>query len=166
MKEVKEVSVEAVEVVIEKQLGRPVNPNSARQIRLRELAEKRAKGELKRGRPVDPNSARQQKLANKAEGTGRRGRPVNPNSARQLRLAELEAKRANGEVKRGRPAGTGKKKVEQVKKNLDKRFKVVLNDEGKQVNYSKSFSTPKSAIKEMKELGFTDYKLIEFSVAK
>lgn len=166
MKKVKEVSVEAVEVVIEKQLGRPVNLNSARQIRLRELAEKRANGELRRGRPVDENSSRQQKLANKAEGTGRRGRPVNENSARQLRLAELEAKRANGEVKRGRPAGTGKTKVSEVKKNIDKRFKVVLKDEGKQVNYSKSFSTPKSAIKEMKELGFTDYKLIEFSVAK
>ena len=166
MTKVKEVSVEAVEVVIEKQLGRPVNPNSARQIRLRELAEKRANGELRRGRPVDENSARQQKLANKAEGTGRRGRPVNPNSARQLRLAELEAKRANGEVKRGRPAGTGKTKVAEVKKNLGKRYKVVLNDEGKQVNYSKSFSTPKSAVKEMKELGFTDFKLIEFAVEK
>lgn len=32
------------------------------------------------------------------------GRPVNPNSERQKRLAELEAKRANGELKRGRPA--------------------------------------------------------------
>jgi len=31
------------------------------------------------------------------------GRPVNPNSERQKRLAELEAKRANGELKRGRP---------------------------------------------------------------
>lgn len=166
MTKVKEVKVEAVEVVIEKQLGRPVNPNSARQIRLRELAEKKAKGELRRGRPVDPNSARQQKLANKKEGTGRRGRPVNPNSARQLRLAELAEKRANGEVKRGRPAGTGKTKVAEVKKNLGKRYKVVLNDEGKQVNYSKSFSTPKSAVKEMKELGFTDFKLIEFAVEK
>lgn len=166
MTKVKEVSVEAVEVVIEKQLGRPVNPNSARQLRLKELADKKANGELRRGRPVNENSARQQKLANKVEGTGMRGRPVNANSARQLRLAELEAKRANGEIKRGRPAGTGKAKVEQVKKELGKRFKVVLNDEGKQVNYSKSFSTPKSAIKEMKELGFTDYKLIEFSVAK
>ena len=31
------------------------------------------------------------------------GRPVNPNSERQQRLAELEAKRANGELRRGRP---------------------------------------------------------------
>jgi hypothetical protein len=76
MTKVKEVSVEAIEVVIEKQLGRPVNPNSARQLRLKELAEKRDNGELRRGRPVDENSARQQKLANKAEGNGMRGRPV------------------------------------------------------------------------------------------
>ena len=31
------------------------------------------------------------------------GRKINPNSARQIRLAELEMKRQNGEVKRGRP---------------------------------------------------------------
>ena len=39
--------------------GRKVNPNSARQIRLKELEAKRASGELKRGRPVDSNSTRQ-----------------------------------------------------------------------------------------------------------
>jgi hypothetical protein len=32
------------------------------------------------------------------------GRPVNPNSARQVRLMELEQKRANGTLRRGRPA--------------------------------------------------------------
>ena len=53
------------------------------------------------GRPVDPNSKRQQRLAT---APGRKtGRPVDPTSARQLRLAELEAKRANGTLKRGRP---------------------------------------------------------------
>jgi hypothetical protein len=31
------------------------------------------------------------------------GRPVNENSVRQLRLKELELKRSNGELKRGRP---------------------------------------------------------------
>ena len=40
---------------------------------------------------------------NKQETTGKRGRPVNVNSERQKRLAELEMKRANGELKRGRP---------------------------------------------------------------
>jgi len=89
-------------------LGRPVNANSARQIRLAELVAKKANGELKRGRPVDSNSVRQARLmlqlANKILGIGQ-GRPVNPNSARQIRLAELEAKKiANGGViKRGRP---------------------------------------------------------------
>jgi hypothetical protein len=88
--------------------GRPVNPNSARQIRLAELVAKKANGELKRGRPVDSNSARQARLmlqlANKILGVGQ-GRPVNPNSARQIRLAELEAKKVanGGVVKRGRP---------------------------------------------------------------
>jgi len=100
----KNVIVEEVKV-----LGRPVNPNSARQIRLAELEAKKANGELKRGRPVNPNSERQARLekqaVNKANGVGQ-GRPVNPNSARQIRLAELKAKaEANGgAVKRGRPA--------------------------------------------------------------
>jgi hypothetical protein len=100
----KHVIVEAVKV-----LGRPVNPNSVRQIRLAELEAKKANGELKRGRPVNPNSERQARLekqaVNKANGVGQ-GRPVNPNSARQIRLAELKAKaEANGgAVKRGRPA--------------------------------------------------------------
>ena len=98
-----------VEVKEVKQLGRPVNANSARQIRLAELAVKRANGELKRGRPVNANSERQFRLkmqaVNKALGIGK-GRPVNPNSARQLRLAELKAKAElnGGAVKRGRPA--------------------------------------------------------------
>jgi hypothetical protein len=88
--------------------GRPVNVNSARQIRLAELEAKRANGELKRGRPVSENSERQARLKkqalNKALGVGQ-GRPVNPNSARQLRLAELKAKAElnGGVVKRGRP---------------------------------------------------------------
>jgi hypothetical protein len=56
------------------------------------------------GRPVDPNSARQQRL--KSAPGKRTGRKINPNSARQQRLTEMEArKEANGgEVKRGRPA--------------------------------------------------------------
>ena len=38
------------------------------------------------------------------------GRPSNPSSARQKRIAELEAKRVNGECKRGRPTVTGSKR--------------------------------------------------------
>lgn len=60
------------------------------------------------GRPVDPNSARQKRIAEMNEkreaGLLKRGRPVKEGSARQKRLAELEAKRAAGvEIKRGRP---------------------------------------------------------------
>jgi hypothetical protein len=90
--------------------GRPVNPNSARQIRLAELEAKRSNGELKRGRPVDTMSARQFRLKtqsiNKQLGIGGQGRPINPNSARQIRLNELAAKAKlnGGVVKRGRPA--------------------------------------------------------------
>ena len=99
--------VETVEV---KQLGRPVNVNSARQIRLAELAAKKAAGEGKQGRPVNPDSERQKRLteleAKRTSGELRRGRPVKTDSARQIRLAELAAKaQANGgAVKRGRPA--------------------------------------------------------------
>ena len=88
-------------------LGRKINPNSVRQIRLAELEAKRSNGELKRGRPIDITSARQIRLACKAIGlTLGQGRPVNPNSARQIRLAELKAKAElnGGVVKRGRPA--------------------------------------------------------------
>ena len=91
------------------QLGRPVNPNSARQQRLA-----KAPGR-KTGRPINANSVRQQRLAELDAkriangGTIKRGRPVNATSERQLRLADLAARRAAGTLKRGRPAGTGKK---------------------------------------------------------
>ena len=101
------IKVKAVKGV---KTGRPVNPNSVRQIRLAELEAKRSNGELKRGRPVDTNSERQLRLKiqaiNKTLGIGGQGRPINPNSARQIRLNELAAKaELNGRVvKRGRPA--------------------------------------------------------------
>jgi hypothetical protein len=86
-----------------KKQGRPVNPNSERQARLKAQAELKAHGvEIKRGRPVEETSARQARLALK--GKVALGRKVNPNSERQQRLAALELKRASGvEVKRGRP---------------------------------------------------------------
>ena len=92
--------------------GRPINPNSERQKRLKELEAKRKKGLLKRGRPVDVNSERQKRLkeleAKRKKGLLKKGRPVNPNSARQIRLAELAAKKkANGgKMPLGRPKST------------------------------------------------------------
>jgi hypothetical protein len=91
-----------------KQLGRPVNENSVRQIKLKEIAEKRAAGLIKRGRPTNENSknaaktkARQEKLA--AGIVLKRGRPVNETSARQQRLNDLAERKANGTLKLGRP---------------------------------------------------------------
>ena len=107
MKSVKNVEVVVVEVVAIK--GRPVNENSARQLRLKELEAKKAAGTLKKGRPVNVMSERQFRLKtqalNKALGI-KQGRPIDKNSARQQRLAELEAKKAanGGTIKRGRPA--------------------------------------------------------------
>jgi hypothetical protein len=92
-----------------KVLGRPFNPNSVRQIRLAELSEKRANGELKKGRPVNSESARQMRLVEletkRANGELRKGRPVNGESARQKRIAELAAKAAanGGTMPLGRP---------------------------------------------------------------
>jgi len=75
---------------VKAQLGRPVNPNSKRQQRLATAPGK------KTGRPINPTSARQQRLAEldakRANGTLKRGRPVNPNSARQIALQEAIAK--------------------------------------------------------------------------
>ncbi len=89
-------------------LGRPVNPNSARQIRLAEIAAKREAGLIKRGRPAVPGSAnalkKEMQLAKKLSGVEiKRGRPVNPESARAKRIADLEARRAAGTLKLGRP---------------------------------------------------------------
>ena len=112
-----EKTVKGLEIsVVGVKTGRKIDPNSSRQLRLKELELKKLNGELRRGRPVKANSERQIRLAlqaaNKALGIGQ-GRPVNPNSARQMRLAELEAKKAanGGVIKRGRPAVA---KVEEV----------------------------------------------------
>ena len=89
-------------------LGRPVNPNSARQIKLAEIQAKREAGLIKRGRPSVPGSMNALKkdlrLAKMSFGIEiKRGRPVNPESARAKRIADLEARRANGTLKLGRP---------------------------------------------------------------
>jgi hypothetical protein len=114
-KNVKTVNVEVATIVAQK--GRPVNPESARQIRLMELEAKRLNGELKRGRPVVENSTRQIRLmeleAKRLNGELKRGRPSNQESARQKRLAELKAKaEANGGVvPKGRPKVESKETI-------------------------------------------------------
>jgi hypothetical protein len=123
-------------------LGRPVNKNSERQKRLKDLEERRNDGTLKLGRPV------------------------NVDSVRQKRLFEIENRRNNGEViKRGRPKGSGVKvSKEKAVEISSKSFKVEMSVDGETKNYSKLFKTPKSAIKEMKEVGIKDYKLVEVEV--
>jgi hypothetical protein len=111
-------AVANVESNVVKALGRPSNPESARQKKIADREVKRATGELKRGRPAVAGSKRQATLAARAEkvaagGTVSKGRPVNLNSRRQQalaaqvegkRLAALDGKTVTGEAKRGRPS--------------------------------------------------------------
>jgi hypothetical protein len=89
--------------------GRPVKSDSARQVRIAELVEKRANGELRKGRPIKADSARQIRLVEletkRLNGELKKGRPVSGESARQKRLAEMEAKKAanGGVMPLGRP---------------------------------------------------------------
>lgn len=76
-----------------KQIGRPSNPNSARQMKIQERLAKKEAGLLKRGRPVIEGSKRQEVLAKRNEKVSNgialaKGRPVNPNSKRQIELAK------------------------------------------------------------------------------
>lgn len=151
------------------QKGRPVDPNSARQLRLAEHEARKAAGELRRGRPVDPESARQKTLAerNTAEGE-RRGRPINPDSKAQLKLAAKQALIASGvEVKRGRPKGSGASKEDVKASNT--RYKVVITNKesGATTNFNESFPTPAAAVKGMKKAGVEagTFKLEEFTAA-
>ena len=80
--------------------GRPVNPNSKRQIELKNKSEKEPG---QRGRPINPESKRQQYLATKGENPKGKGRPVNPESARQQKLNQIAEMKLNGTYKLGRP---------------------------------------------------------------
>ena len=87
-----EKAVANVETNVAKALGRPSNPDSARQKKIADRDAKRAAGELKRGRPSVAGSKRQATLTARAEkvasgGTLSKGRPVNVNSKRQQALA-------------------------------------------------------------------------------
>ena len=83
----KTTRVEVAGVMVDVPLGRPVNPESARQKKLREQAER----------------------ASANGGTAKLGRPVVAGSANQLKKAEMEAKKAdpNYVAKRGRPVVAG-----------------------------------------------------------
>jgi len=90
--------------------GRPVNPNSKRQQRLREMEAKKASGYVgKKGRPIvegSKNHLKKLEIAARIE-QGieiKRGRPTNLESARQKRLAKsAELRAAGGSQYLGRP---------------------------------------------------------------
>ena len=143
-------------------------------------AEQPVTEERGQGRPVEPDSERQKRLAEMAErakangGIVRRGRPVDENSERFKRLAAAAEKKAKGiEVKRGRPAkveivAVGKKAEKKISMkdaaaDPNMRFIIVTTDDGFKVEpvskYSKGkgvkFNSSKEAhakINEMKEL--------------
>lgn len=99
MKKTKTTTAEVTETVtIEtKQLGRPANPNSARQKKIQERLAKAEAGLLKRGRPIIAESKRQEVLKKRSEKISNgialaKGRPVNPNSKRQIELAKKASK--------------------------------------------------------------------------
>jgi hypothetical protein len=85
------------------------------------------------GRPADPNSARQQRLQKMADkhkgGFIRLGRPANPESKRQQQLAEIKAKKAAGVVgKKGRPKMSEEAKAE-AKAKRDAAYEVWLKNQ-------------------------------------
>ena len=89
--------------------GRLVDPTSARQLRLAKARAKVESGVIiKRGRPTTEGSVRQIRLAElavkRADPTFKLGRSIDLTSKRQIRLADLEARRAAGTLKKGRPA--------------------------------------------------------------
>jgi len=80
-----------------KQIGRPSNPNSARQMKIQQRLAKKEAGTLKRGRPVIESSKRQEVLAKRNEKVSngielKKGRPINVNSKRQVELAKKAEK--------------------------------------------------------------------------
>ena len=109
-----------------KLLGRPVNENSNRQIRLKEKEQLRAQGLIKRGRPAVEGSKnayikslREEKLAQGIE--LKRGRPAVEGSKNAYVKALREVKLANGiELRRGRPANVESKNY-QREKDLENR---------------------------------------------
>ena len=109
--------------LIPKQLGRPLNPNSTRQLQLAEIERRRAEGLVKRGRPVDPNSPRQQQLAIKGTGSGKRGRPVVEGSAhaiaKQMRK-EREEQGWKSTGQRGRPAVENSERQKKIADRLNR----------------------------------------------
>lgn len=65
--QVSDVVIEITNEGVTKKKGRPVDPNSPRQIRIAEKTRLREEGLLRRGRPAVEGSARQQRMQARAE---------------------------------------------------------------------------------------------------
>jgi hypothetical protein len=110
-----------------KQKGRPVNPNSPRQLRLQEQELKKQSGiVLQRGRPVNESSNRQIKLQHindlKSQGIEiKRGRPVDETSKRQDMLSK------RGKVQLGRPVNVNSVRQQVL---LQRELRKQMNMEG------------------------------------
>jgi len=90
--------------------GRPVDPNSKRQVSIREREARKAAGIVgKKGRPVVEGSKNQLKTLERAAKIAageivKRGRPTNLDSMRQQRLSAIQAKKeAGAKLWTGRP---------------------------------------------------------------
>jgi len=103
--------------------GRPVDPNSKRQLEIASKGDRQGTGE--RGRPVDPNSARQQKIAADEKrragivangGVVKRGRPVDPNSKRQLQMGDKK----EGTGLKGRPVDENSARQQKLREQAAK----------------------------------------------
>lgn len=97
--------------------------------------------ELGLGRPVDPNSARQKKLAAQQEraaqngGTAKLGRPSVPGSANAIKKAEMDAKKSDPTyvAKRGRPVVAGSERqmtLAQKDEKLKSRARMIAIERG------------------------------------
>jgi hypothetical protein len=105
-----EVLIDALcSVLVGNERGRPVDPSSARQLKIAAKEAAIANGEdVKRGRNIDPTSARQLKIKAQQEAIEngievKRGRPADPTSKRQIEMAIKAKLRAEGKLKVGRP---------------------------------------------------------------
>lgn len=88
------------------------------------------------------------------------GRPSNPSSARQKRIAELEAKRAAGDCKRGRPTVAGSKRQDVLAARAAKVANGGTLSKGRPVNLNSKRQQELAAKTEGRRLAALDAKTV------
>ena len=88
------------------------------------------------------------------------GRPSNPSSARQKRIAELEAKRAAGDCKRGRPTVAGSKRQDVLAARAAKVANGGTLSKGRPVNVNSKRQQELAAKTEGRRLAALDAKTV------